>query len=126
MGGVRDRASCTELDCADVDDVFALSSIPARTFGGTECCLEPFLSSRTLALWQKRNAVTSRVRFRVAHRSLTVHGCTSLLLGSRSVSVVDFCLRDERSDISWTRYPRSGTLETSTGLFVSVQANGFG
>jgi len=40
---------------------------PARTFGAIECCLEPFLSSRSLALWQKRITVTSR-----AHRSLTV------------------------------------------------------
>ena len=62
MGGVRDGASCAELHCADVDDVLALSSILARTFGATECFLEPFLSSRTLALRQKCNAVTSRAR----------------------------------------------------------------
>jgi hypothetical protein len=89
------------------------------------CCLEPFLSLRNLGFWQKWNVVTPRARFGVAYRSLTVYGCTRLL-GSCSVSVVDFCLRVERSGISSTRYPRSGTLEISAGLFVSALANGFG
>lgn len=88
-----------------------LSPIPGRTFGDSlalvvkhtarpqGCCLEPFLSLRNLGFWQKWNVVTPRARFGVAYRSLTVYGCTQLL-GSCSVSVVDFCLRVEQSGIS--------------------------
>jgi hypothetical protein len=39
-----------------------LALVVKHTVLSQECCLEPFLSSRTLASRQKRNAVTSRAR----------------------------------------------------------------